>query len=454
MKVLLVRPPRIKQAIALGEFMYSEPIGLEMVYAMLEDRYQVEILDLMSEKTEIEDKLREYQPHIVGITTLCIDVPTVRELAERVKRYDPSLVTIIGGTQTFLNSEAFFIDAVDHVMKYTTTKNLNELFNYLERGENPPLIDGICSRVHGYKSTSKRGNNEYVHPNRNATAKYRQHYSYFGYNPSAIMGTAQGCSKLCRFCLRWRIEGPNEDYFPMDFVKAEIRSIQEETIMVFDNDFLHSADRIEALCDFLEAEGIRKNFICYASVDSVLKNQATIKRFKTLGLQAVLVGYETFKDEELQSYAKKSSVEDNLAASSFLKQVGVDVWASFMLHPDWSVADFKAFRRYLKALNPEVSSFSPLTPFPNLPLYKQYQDRLLISKEDFEKWSFGQVTINPSKMSLRRYYLETLKTNFYVNLPLKNVSYMTKKFGIFSVFRLLRGSISLFVKHLKLMART
>ncbi len=455
MKVLLVRPPRIKQAIALGEFMYSEPIGLEMVYAMLEDSYQVEILDLMSEKTEIEAKLREYQPQVVGITTLCIDVPTVIELAERVKKYDPKLVTIIGGTQTFLNSKAFFIDIVDHVMQYTTTKNIKELFKYLERGgETLPRIDGICSRVHGFKTTGKKGNNEYVHPNRASTAKYRKNYSYFGYNPSAIMGTAQGCSKLCRFCLRWRIEGPSEEYFPMDFVKEEIKSIQEETIMIFDNDFLHNANRLRELCDFLEKEGIRKNFICYASVSSILKNQEVIERFRAFGLKAVLVGYETFKDEELKRYEKKSNIEDNLAASRFLKKVGVDVWASFMLHPDWSTADFKAFRSYLKTLNPEVTSFSPLTPFPNLPLYKEYQDRLLVSKEDFEKWSFGQVTIRPSKMSLRRYYFETLKTNLYVNLPLKNVSYMIKKFGIFSVFRLFRGSISLFVKYLKLMAKT
>ena len=55
MRVLLVRPARIKQSIALGEFMYSEPIGLEMVFAMLEKDHQVEILDLMAENIKIED---------------------------------------------------------------------------------------------------------------------------------------------------------------------------------------------------------------------------------------------------------------------------------------------------------------------------------------------------------------------------------------------------------------
>jgi len=43
MKILLVRPSRIKQAITLSDFMFSEPIGLEMIYGALNDYYEVEI---------------------------------------------------------------------------------------------------------------------------------------------------------------------------------------------------------------------------------------------------------------------------------------------------------------------------------------------------------------------------------------------------------------------------
>ncbi|ABR46828.1 Radical SAM domain protein [Alkaliphilus metalliredigens QYMF] len=451
MKVLLVRPARIKQAVTLGEFMYSEPIGLEMVYAMLENQHHVEIVDMMSEKITLEDKLKAFQPEVVGITSLCIDVFAVRALAEAVKKYDPSIITMVGGTQSFLNPEAFFTETIDHVMKYTNTENMTTLFGYLQRGEQPPIIHGICSGVNDFKTTDKCGMNQYVHPNRKATAKYRRQYSYFGYRPCAIMGTSQGCSKTCSFCLRWRIEGATERYLPMDFVKEEIRSIEEDNIMVFDNDFLHNGDRIEELCNFLQEEGIHKNFICYASVNSILSNKEVIKRFTKLGLSTVLVGYETFKEEELKKYQKKSSTDDNLNASQFLKEIGLDVWASFMIHPDWSVADFKEFRRYLKKLNPEISTFSPLTPFPNLPLYNEYKDRLLIQKEEYEKWSFGQVTINPSKMSLRKYYYEILKTILYVNLVRNNILYMISRFGITSILRLFKGSIKAFIKYIQLM---
>ncbi|WP_026478454.1 B12-binding domain-containing radical SAM protein [Alkaliphilus transvaalensis] len=451
MKVLLVRTARIKQAITLGEFMYSEPLGLEMVYTLLEKDHQVEIFDMMSEETNIEEKLKEFQPQVVGITSLCIDVLAVNALAKDVKKYDPSIITLVGGTQAYFNHEAFFIDEIDHIMKFTTSKNMIELFEYLEKGEDPTIIDGIYSRVNDYQTTNVCGRNEYIRPNRESTAKYRHQYSYFGYRPAAIIGTAQGCSKTCGFCLRWRMEGHKEHYFPMEFVKEEIKNIKEETIMIIDNDFLHNGERLEELCNFLEGENIRKRFICYASVDSIINNRKEIKRFKELGLSAVLVGYETFKEEELKKYQKKSSVEDNFEASRFLKEIKLDVWASFMLHPDWSKEDFKSFRKYLTKLDPEISTFSPLTPFPNLPLYGAYKERLLVEKENYEQWSFGQVTIRPSKMSLRRYYYEILKTHLYINLFGNDLIYMVKRFGLSTILRLSKGSIKLMIRYLKLM---
>ena len=74
-------------------------------------------------------------------------------------------------------------------------------------------------------------------------------------------------------------------------------------------------------------------------------------------------------------------------------------------------ADFKSFRAYIKKIRPQITTINPLTPFPGLSLYEEYKDRLLFSAVDYEKWSFGQVMIMPSKISLRTYYLELLKTN-------------------------------------------
>lgn len=454
MRILLVRPPRIKQAVTLGELMFCEPIGLEIVFAVLKDRYEIKILDLMIEENKLEEECRSFEPDIVGITSLCIDVNAVKEIARQVKGINPHAITVAGGTQAFFNPDAFFCDNIDHVMKYTTRSNLNQLFDALAGKQEIPLIDGVHSRIHNYCSTECPGRNEYIIPDRSSTQQYRLHYSYLGYKPCAIMQTSLGCSKNCGFCLRWRLEGKEEQDIDLNVIMDQIKEIQEPSIMIYDNDFLYNKERLEAFCDLLEMHGFKKNFICYASVASIISHPETIKRAAKNGLRAVLVGYETFSQSEMEAYKKKSTVEDSIKASIILKEIGIDCWASYMLHPDWDTKDFKHFRRFIRKLKPEISTFSPLTPFPNLPMYNQYKDRLLFDKADYEQWSFGKVSIRPSRMSLRRYYYEMVKTILYVNLFMNSTSYMIKRFGFSTLFRVSIGSIKVLPVYLKLMLKS
>lgn len=451
MKILLVRPPRIKQAVTLGEFMFCEPIGLEIVHGVLKDRYELRILDMMIEQDALEEECKSFKPDVVGITSLCIDVNMVKRIAKDVKALNKDIVTVAGGTQALLNPSAFFCDSIDHVMKYTTKENLNKLFDTIASKEDIPLIDGVYSRINDFSSNGVFGRNEYIIPDRSSTQKYREHYSYLGYKPCAIMQTSTGCSKNCDFCLRWRLEGGSEKDIELDTIIEQIKEIQEDSIMFYDNDFLNNKDRVEKFCDLIEKNSIVKNFICYSSVKSIISHAQTLKRMAKCGLRTVIVGYETFNQEEMDTYKKKSTVEDSYTASAVLKEAGLDCWASFMLHPDWNTKDFKSFRRFIKKLKPEISSFSPLTPFPNLPMYEKHKDRLLFSAEDYEQWSFGKVAIRPSKMSLSRYYFEMLKTILFVNLYMNSAPYMIKRFGFLTLFRVTKGSLKVLPVYIKLM---
>jgi len=453
MRVLLVRPPRIKKAITIGEFMFCEPIGLEIVCAILKPDHTVRILDMMVDEVDIAEECAQWKPDVVGLTSLCVDVGNVLDIVRQIKAHHPRITTLVGGTQTLVEPSAFHHDAIDHVIQYTTAQTLRQLFQTLKTAEPLPLIDGIESRENEFASTGVKGRNEYIVPDIESTATYRKHYSYFGYKPCAIMQTSQGCSKQCKFCLRWRIEGGKEHPQNMDIVFEQIKRIKEPNIMIFDNDFLCDGDRLNTLCDLLEAHNIKKTFLCYGSVNGILKNRTAIARFAQNGLSAILVGYESFNPAELQQYAKKSTTDDNHKAARFLKEIHVDAWASFIMNPDWSVADFKKFRRTIRQLRPEISSMTPLTPFPALPLYEEYADRRLIDRTDYDKWNFGTVSIMPSQMSLRHYYFQILLSNLYVNLFMNNTAYLIKKFGPATLFRLLAGSLRLMNRYIVLMLR-
>lgn len=450
MKVLLVRPPRIKQAITLSDFMFSEPLGLEMIYGVIKETSEVEIFDMMVEKTSFTEKLNNYKPDAIGITSLCIDVNKVIDLAMQSKKFNEDIVVAVGGTQTYLNPEAFFHESIDFIFQYTDEHNIKTLFENIDL-EIYKSIDGILSKVEGYKSNNIKKRNAYLLPDRRSTEKYRKEYSYFGYKPAAIMEFGIGCEKVCDFCLRWRIEGHKEDLLDLELIKRDLLSIKEATIMIFDNDFFANREKVETFIRLIKELNLNKNFIVYASVNGIIEYRDLIKEFRDLGLKAVLVGYETFNDKEMIKYKKKSTISDNHTAANILKELDIDVWASFMAHPDWSSQDFKLLRAYIKKLSPEIASISPLTPFPNLPMYKTYEERLLFDRNDYEKWSFGQVMIKPSKMTLRRYYYELLKTNLYINLFTNGKTEMLRNYGIKNMLRISIGGIKAVCKYVVLM---
>lgn len=465
--------------------MFSEPIGLECVYTILREMHEVKILDLMADGADFLTECRHFNPDVVGLTSLCIDVFAVRELAQSVKAHRPEVVTVVGGTQAYLAPENYFVPEIDHILQFTTVENLHVLFQAIERQLNAgqdgrvspwgissgadsdtiasggapltvgvfPVIEGVLSKANAYQSTGKVRVNDYIIPDRRSTAQYREQYSYFGYRPCAIMQTSRGCSSVCKFCMRWKLEGTREEDVPMDVVIGQIREITEPNIMFYDNNFLYNGSRLAEFCERLEAEGIKKTFIAYGSVRSIIENAAILPRLRQNGLRALLVGYESFDQRELNAYSKKITIEDNLRASKILRDAGIDCWASFILNPDWSVADFKAFRRYLQKLKPEISSLVPMTPFPKTGLYELYKDRLLYAPDDFDQWSFSIVMVKPGKMSLRRYYYEVLKSNLFVNLTLNNPTYMMRKFGPGTVFRIAVGSLRFLKTYTKLMLK-
>lgn len=461
MRILLIRPPRPPKAITIGEFMFCESLGLEVVYGVLQEKHQVTLLDMMAEQKEeqvnIEQYLQENPPEAVGITALCIDVTNVLELARIVKTVDAKIPVVVGGTQAQLMPQAFADPAIDYVIYQTTATGLHSLFDALAVSANTvPNIAGILPVQEGLSNIpAKIGwqKNEYLVPDRSSCEQYRNQYSYFGYTPCALVQTSQGCSQCCSFCLRWRIEGGKEAHQDMEVIFAQIRAIHEPSIMIIDNDFLCNGERLEQLCDFLDQEDIRKNFLCYGSVHSLLQNQESVRWFAQHGLKAVLVGYESFQADELVSYKKKATVEDNLKAARLLQQWSVDAWASFIFHPDWDHADFREFRRYIRRLRPEVSSLSPLTPFPGLPAFQEFEDRLLFAVQDYEQWSFGNIVIRPSRMSLRAYYAEVLLTNLQVNFFMNNTIYLVRRFGLRTLFRLTVGGIRLTLRYLAAMWR-
>ncbi len=449
MKVLLVRPHINKKITTVKKFMFGEPMGIECVSTILKEiGHEVLLVDFMAEShRKLKRYIKKFKPDVVGLTSQCSDISNVLYLAEKTKKIDNRITVIVGGIQATISPEAYFNRNVDYVFKSTTRENYKQLMEQIENDTNEEIM-GIFSKRLQYQSTLPSCQNEYVYPDREASKKYRKKYKYGGYQPYATIQTSYGCRNHCTFCIRRKLEGRLTERDIKEVVK-EIEKIKEDTIMIADSDFLINEQRLIKFCDLLERKKINKTFICYGSVNSILEKEYLFERLSKNGIKNVIVGLESFSDVFLKKYNKAATLDDNYNAVQILKKNGIATWGTFILHPDFSKEDFKNFRRYLKFIKPEMISFTPLVPHPLTPLYNEYKSRLLYPKDDYEKWSFGDVIINPSKMTLRRYYLEVLKLGIPANFNMTTIKYCLRTFSFKQNLGLIFGFDSILKVYLK-----
>lgn len=452
MKILLVRPWVNTKITTVKNFLFGEPLGVECVSTILKEQgHETMLADFMAEPNgKVEEYIQKFKPDAVGITSQCSDVENVLEIAKIVKKYDASMTVIVGGVQAMVYPNSFFDDNIDYIFKSTTRANFKELMDEIQsKSEDAKLIEGIYSKRLGFQNDVPTCYNEYVKPDTQVSKRYRKKYKYVGFQPCAVIQTSFGCRNRCRFCIRWKLEGPELKEVPIDEIVTQIEELEEPYVMICDNDFLINRKRLVKFCELLEEKNIKRKYICYGSVNSILEKEDIFERLSQNGLVAVIVGYESFDDKQLNEYNKSATTDENIKATRILQRHHIACWGSFILHPDWSKEDFKKLLKYKNELNPELMTFSPLNPHPLTPLFDEYRDRLIYDETDYEKWNFGDVLIRPSKMTLKEYYFEVMKFAFAVNMSPYSILYGLRAFPLINTVRMLFGFKTLFGVYVK-----
>ena len=129
MKVLLIRPSLNKKTTTVRNFLFGEPIGIECVSTILKEQgHHVLLIDLLVEKErKLKKYIKEFKPDVVGFTSQCTDIDNILYLADKVKKIDKNITTIVGGIQATISPEAYFNKNIDYIFKSTTRENYKQL---------------------------------------------------------------------------------------------------------------------------------------------------------------------------------------------------------------------------------------------------------------------------------------------------------------------------------------
>jgi radical SAM superfamily enzyme YgiQ (UPF0313 family) len=406
MKILLIEPAKSRITVGGEDAFLFEPLALEYVAAGVARDHDVRILDLRIDDS-LQATLDEFEPDVVGITAYTVHVKPVRTLCKQLKGWNPDVLTVVGGHHATVAPEDFVSPDIDLVVKGEGVEPFRQIMARHERGRGFGAIPGVAVRegdrlVCG-PPLPLADLDQAPLPLRSLTAHYRREYYSEWLKPLASMRTSKGCPFRCTFCAQWKTAKGRYLRRAVDTVLAELDSIEEECIFFADDESLVDVERMRTLAQQIKASDIRKRFFLYGRSDTIARHPDLLETWREAGLERVFVGLEFFRDSDLEYVGKSSTIEDNARAVKILSDLDIDIYASFIVRPEFDHDDFAALRCYCRQLELDFASFAVLTPLPGTDLYHEVEDRLLTHDTDFFDFIH---TVLPTKLPLEEFFEE------------------------------------------------
>lgn len=446
MRILLVRPRPDPETIGLQHVMLVEPMELEVLAATLGPDDAVEVRDMVLERQPLEHFLARFSPDVLGVTGYITNVPAMIDYCRRAKAWNPALTTVVGG----VHCEVCPGDLDDASVDYRVVRNPVAAFPALLRhvtgdGERPPGVFGPGEDVD--RDALPPFDWSYPLPRRELSRRYRHRYFYIFHDKVALLKTAFGCPFTCTFCFCREITGHAYQRRPLTEVMRDLTRIDEREVYIVDDDFLVNRHQVEEFLDAVGSYGIDKHYLVYGRADFIARNADLMERLREAGLRTVIVGFESFDDDELDGFDKGIDAATNREAMTVLNRLKIECYATVILSPDWGHEEFAALDRNIRELGIRFINLQPLTPLPGTGM-EVPDDQLVIPRDDFARWDLAHVTVRPTKLSVEEYYgkiIESYTRALYRPGPL--VSYLRYPPGMLR--KMISGNAKVYRQYVK-----
>jgi radical SAM superfamily enzyme YgiQ (UPF0313 family) len=413
LKVLLIRPRDPKDSIGLSHFIRCDPIELAAVAAGVDPRHEVRIFDSLLDRG-LPGVLRTFEPDVVGTSCYINGVNEVARLLEGVRRAAPEALTVVGGVHATCNPDDFLTTGPDAIVRGEGATGFGRLVEaYASSGRGGLAgLEGVSLRAEGGfehgPDTAWPDPNDIRFPRRELYERHWPRYYYVYHDPCGLMKASYGCPYRCSFCYCWKVTGGTYRYRSAESFVDELERLWFPEVYLVDDDFFLHAERLVEIHDRIRRRGIRKGFFAYGRADFIARNPELVRMWSEIGLKAVVVGVESFRRNELDYYGKCSDEDDNARAFEVLRRARVDVYASFILGPDWELRDFEELQSYLFRHRIYYCVLQPLMPLPGTEIWEEWKDRVILDRDHHELWDISHLCL-PSRLPMARYYREMTK---------------------------------------------
>ena len=415
MKILLVNPPRspenniLKYApVEARRFIHKKligpPLGLLTIAASVKD-HEVIFFDCKGEydlrpdalplNLMIGELMEKHKPQVVGVTVITSEFDFALDIFRAAQEKDPEVITVAGGLHATLCPEDFTDPSVNLVVPGQNPMVFREIIDRIETNQSLEDLPGLWINSGGkllkplknVPSWDGAGEN-FLMPDRSLLKRWISTY-HVGGNPypSTYVFTSLGCPYQCTFCSIWSQHQGKYHQRRIESLIEELKTLDDYPVVRFaDANTLVNESFITELFDRIEEEGIKKDFIMDIRADFAVRRPDLIAKLARGGLKVVICGFESFRDEELRQYNKKSVASANQTAVKIFEQNGIMVRGNYVIPSGYGVDDFTALAEYADRNRVVYAGYTILTPMPGTLFYRQVKDQ--ITDHDYRKYNF------------------------------------------------------------------
>ncbi|WP_321389661.1 B12-binding domain-containing radical SAM protein [uncultured Desulfuromusa sp.] len=397
MRILLVNPPNCGRSIpeelygitSLKQIFRGEPLALETLAGNL-IQHDVQILDLKVNPDGLHSRLTSFAPDLVGFTAMTCEANTVIKLAGEVRQSCAAKI-VVGGIHASTDPEFFNCEVIDWVVIGLGKQSFPELVEAIERDQNTE-IPGIARSTKAKKPLSwqprKYNQSDLVNnaaPRYDLVENYRSHYTLQTLGlKMGLVSSALGCPYDCNFCCIYPLTGGR--YLTAD-IETVIRDIltleQTPVIRLVDANSFGNPSHAWKLAEAIEKAGIHKQYLADVRSDMVVRQPQLLKRWKEIGLRAVVIGFEEIDDNALSQMNKENSAATNREAIAILHQLGLTIVGDFIISPDYTEQQFDQLHDFVCEQAIDLPMHTILTPLPGTKLHHQVQSQIKIHDLDY-----------------------------------------------------------------------
>jgi radical SAM superfamily enzyme YgiQ (UPF0313 family) len=384
-KLLLINPALTqagRKQLSVAGLATMEPLGLAYVAALTPPDWDIRIVDEV-----VEGLPEDFQPDLVGLTSLTPTAPRAYELAQRFSIR--GVPVVMGGMHATLcpdEAERY----VDVVVRGEAESVWGQVIQDYE-------ANALRRRYEGGASELSR----LPFPRRDL---YRRRYRI------ALVSASRGCRNRCEFCAIWKFEGGRFRARPVEDVLAELPHVPPAWGTLFTDDNLMS-DRSYALELFraMAARGLRRRHAVQVSLD-IADDDELLDALKASGCFAVLIGLESVSETTLKTMRKginlRVGVERYADKVARLHARGLMVAATFIFGGDGDTADiFDQTARFVLDAGVDLAHFGLLIPTPGTDVFERLarEGRLLLTPDpaEYALFDLNHATFVPRAMSPR-----------------------------------------------------